>query len=212
MLTPILKGISFGLFMALSVGPTIFAVLKYSISYGHRAGISYILGVSVSDLLYLALANLAAGLLQFAEQYQQLIGIAGGLLLIGMGLHGYFKKVKIVRNTNSIVPVGIGGLLQIAVSGFLMNSLNPGVIITWMGMTTIVASESLNYRILLFSCTLITVLSFDFLKVFMANRVRKLLTPRNIVYLQRIAALCLMGVGIFLLIKFIMGSTAQAHI
>jgi threonine/homoserine/homoserine lactone efflux protein len=200
----ILKGIGFGLFMALSVGPTIFAVLKYSISYGYKAGIAYVLGVSVSDIMYLTIANVAAYFLVKATTYETQIGIAGGLLLIGMGIYGYKKKITPVRNTETIVPIGAGGLLKIALSGFLMNTLNPGVIITWMGMTISVSTQSLNYRVVVFTTTLIVVLSIDFVKVFAANKVRKLLTPRNIISLQRISALCLLGIGIFLVIRFLL--------
>jgi threonine/homoserine/homoserine lactone efflux protein len=200
----IIKGIGFGLFMALSVGPTIFAVLKYSISYGYKAGIAYVLGVSISDIMYLAIANLAAYFLVEATAYQKEIGIAGGLLLIGMGLFGYLKKITPVRNTETIVPIGAGGLLKIALSGFLMNTLNPGVIITWMGMTISVGAESLSYRVSVFITTLAVVLGVDFIKVFAANKVRKLLTPRNIIVLQRVSALCLLGIGIFLLFRFLL--------
>jgi len=198
----ITQGISYGLFIALSVGPTIFAIIKYSISYGHKAGFSYIFGVSVSDFLFVAMANLAANFLSVANAHQKLIGISGSLLLIGMGFYGYFKKLKIQRSADTIVPVGAGGLFKIAVSGFFMNTLNPGVIITWIAMSAFVGDETLNYKITTFVTALVIILGFDCLKVLGANKVRKILTPRNIVILQRVSALCLLGVGLFIFIKF----------
>jgi threonine/homoserine/homoserine lactone efflux protein len=207
----VVKGISFGLFMALSVGPTIFAVLKYSMNYGFRAGISYVLGVSVSDFMFLFIANMAASVLVLANQHQQVIGIAGGLLLCAMGIYGFKKKIQVTRNTSTIVPVGAMGLFKIALSGFLMNTINPGVIFTWITMTTIVADNTLNQRMVLFGITLAVVLGFDLLKVLMANRVRKFLTPRNTVKLSRISALCLLGVGLFLLVKFALGLQVSGH-
>jgi threonine/homoserine/homoserine lactone efflux protein len=207
----IIKGISFGLFMAVSVGPTIFAVLKYSMSYGYKAGISYVLGVSVSDFMFLFIANMAASVLVFANAYQQPIGIAGGLLLIGMGLYGFKKKIKVTRSTDTIVPVGAGGLIKIALSGFLMNTINPAVIFSWIGMTAVVADKSLSERVVLFAITLTVVLGLDVVKVLTANRVRKLLTPRNVVYLSRISALCLLGVGVFLLVKFALNTPVTGH-
>ncbi|MFM2385829.1 MAG: hypothetical protein RL660_586 [Bacteroidota bacterium] len=197
--------------MALSVGPTIFAVLKYSMSYGYKAGMSYVLGVSISDFMFLFIANMAASVLVLANSYQKPLGILGGLLLIGMGLYGFKKKIKVSRNTSTIVPVGIGGLSKIALSGFLMNTINPGVIFTWIAMTAAVAEKTLNQRIVLFGITLAVVLGFDMIKVFMANRVRKLLTPRNVVYLSRISALCLLGVGVFLFVKFLLNVPVAGH-
>ncbi len=195
-------GITFGLFLTISVGPTIFAILKYSIQYGHKAGLSYIFGVSLSDLLYVLIANVAASQLSFASEHIKPIGIGGALLLMGMGIFGYFKKIKVTRSTSTIAPIGVGNLIKIASSGFFMNALNPGVIITWLGMAAFVGNESINYRFLVFAITLGLVLSGDLLKVFMAAKVRKLLTPRNIVYLSRISAICLFAVGLFLLFKF----------
>jgi threonine/homoserine/homoserine lactone efflux protein len=198
----IVQGISYGLFIALSVGPTIFAIIKYSISYGPKAGFSYIAGVSVSDFMFVAMANLAASFLSMANSHQKLIGISGSLLLIAMGLYGFLKKLVVQRSTDTIAPIGAGGLIKIAVSGFFMNTLNPGVIITWIAMSAFVGNESLNYKITTFVTALIVILGFDCLKVLGANKVRKLLTPRNIIILQRVSALCLLGVGLFLFIKF----------
>lgn len=198
----ILIGISFGLFMAISVGPTIFAILKYSISYGHRAGICYVLGVSLSDALYVFLANFASSFLAKASDYEKVIGTVGAIIFIVMGIFGMFRKIKIQRNSTTIVPIGFFGLLQIGLSGFLMNSFNPGVILTWITMVAAVASQTISYRMVVFGTCLGLILAIDFLKIFMANKVRRLLTPRNIVYLTRISALCLLGVGVFLFVKF----------
>ena len=201
MFSAVTLGIGFGLFMAISVGPTIFAILKYSISYGYKAGLSYVLGVSISDTMYVILANLASGLLTSATHHEKLIGTIGSLIFIVMGVYGYFKKIHITRNTETIVPIGIGGLTKIASSGFFMNTFNPGVILTWITMVAAVSSQSSSYRFLVFASCLSLILGLDFLKVFGAHKVRSILTPRNIVYLTRISALCLLGVGIFLLAK-----------
>jgi threonine/homoserine/homoserine lactone efflux protein len=209
----ITKGILFGLFMAISVGPTIFAILKYSISYGYKAGASYIIGVSISDILFVFMANYASSFLQQAEYFTKEIGIIGAIVLIVMGLYGTFKKLKVNRSIDSINPVGIGGLIKIASSGFLMNSLNPGVIITWLAMSAAVSLESDSYRFTVFAISLGIVLGSDVLKVFGANKIRSYLTPRNTIRLQRISALCLLGTGIFLLLKFLFFYTAiKAHI
>jgi threonine/homoserine/homoserine lactone efflux protein len=56
----VLKGLLLGLFMAISVGPTLFAVIKYSLNHSYKAGIAFILGVSLSDIMYVTIANVAA--------------------------------------------------------------------------------------------------------------------------------------------------------
>jgi len=194
----ITQGISYGLFIALSVGPTIFAIIKYSISYGHKAGFSYIFGVSVSDFLFVAMANLAANFLSVANAHQKLIGISGSLLLIGMGLYGYFKKLKIQRSADTIVPVGAGGLFKIAVSGFFMNTLNPSVFLFWFAWTaaiTATASETNNpifYRIIVFGTCLLFVLFTDLLKVSVAGKLRSKLTLQNMIIINRISGIIIL--------------------
>jgi threonine/homoserine/homoserine lactone efflux protein len=56
----IIKGVLVGLFMAISVGPTLFAIIKYSLNFSYKAGLAFVLGVSVSDALYVIIANIAA--------------------------------------------------------------------------------------------------------------------------------------------------------
>ncbi len=201
MLEALTKGITAGIFLILSVGPTIFAILKYSISYGWRAGLSYIIGVSISDTMYVLLASLAASFLAEAQEFQKIIGIVGSFVLIIMGLISLFKKIVPKRNSETIVPIGKTGLFKIFASGFLMNTFNPAVILFWMGMAAITTDVTAGNRVVMFATTLILALSGDVLKVLMANKVRKLLTPRNIIYVQRIAAGCLLLIGSFILIK-----------
>ena len=85
MISAVLAGIAFGLFMAISVGPTIFAIIKYSISYGWKAGMSFIIGVSLSDIIYVALANQASGWLSGLMSHEKLIGIVGASIFILIG-------------------------------------------------------------------------------------------------------------------------------
>src|ERR1035437_10250332 len=68
-LDAIIKGILVGLFMAISVGPTLFAVIKYSLNFSYKAGLAFVLGVSVSDIMYVTLANVAASWLEYLKPY-----------------------------------------------------------------------------------------------------------------------------------------------
>jgi threonine/homoserine/homoserine lactone efflux protein len=86
-----------------------------------------------------------------------------------------------------------------------MNSLNPGVIITWLSAVAAIATFNNNERFTFFSACLLLILGFDLLKVLLAQRIRKHLTPRTILYLNRISALCIVGMGVFLLIKTYLG-------
>ncbi|HQW46272.1 MAG TPA: hypothetical protein PLZ98_04315, partial [Chitinophagaceae bacterium] len=78
---------------------------------------------------------------------------------------------------------------------------NPGVIITWITAVAAIANMNNAYRFLFFISCLGLILTVDFSKVFLAQKIRTKLTPRNIVYLNRISALCILVIGIFLFLK-----------
>lgn len=123
MISAILAGLAFGLFMAVSVGPTIFAIIKYSISYGWKAGVSFVIGVSLSDSLYVALANLASGWLSGLMSHEKMIGYIGSALFVTIGLYGFFKKIKVTRNNRDMATVKTSDYWKIFSSGFLMNTV-----------------------------------------------------------------------------------------
>jgi threonine/homoserine/homoserine lactone efflux protein len=201
MLDAIIKGILVGLFMAISVGPTLFVIIKYSLSYSHKAGLAFVLGVSLSDFMYVTLANVAAPLLEHLKPYERALTIGGGIALMAIGLSGIIKKHKPQRPSAEPITLSGGRYFRIWLGGFLVNTLNPGVIVTWLGIVTLTIGTTVSYRIILFATCLIIILGIDFLKVFLANRIKGLLTPRRIIYMQRFSAACILGIGAFLLIK-----------
>ncbi|MBL7765173.1 MAG: LysE family transporter [Chitinophagaceae bacterium] len=211
MISALIAGLGFGLFMAISVGPTIFAILKYSISYGWKAGISFVIGVSISDSLYVAMANLASGWLAGLMSHEKLIGYIGSALFAIMGLHGFFKKIKVTRNIQDMAKVKNRDYWKIFASGFLMNTFNPGVIITWITAVAAISNMGPSYRVIFFAACLGLILGFDFLKVLLAQKIRKKLTPRTIVYMNRISALCILGIGVFLFLKIAFDIQIAGH-
>jgi Putative threonine efflux protein len=201
MTSVLLAGIGFGLFLAISVGPPLFAIIRYSVGFGWRAGISFVLGVALSDFLYVFIANLASDFLSGLMSHQKIIGLLGSAVFILFGLIGFLKKIKVSRHKSDDANVTSGEYRKIFFSGFALNTFNPGVIVTWITAVAAISNFSTTHRWVFFSACLGLILSIDFLKVFMAQKIRKKLTPRNIVYLNRISALCIVGIGIFIAIK-----------
>ena len=197
----VVKGILVGLFMAISVGPTLFAVIKYSLSYSYKAGLAFVLGVSVSDILYVTLANVAASWLENLKPYEKHIAFGGAIALMAVGLTGLIKKVKPKRPSATPLEVSGGRYMRIWLSGFLVNTLNPGSLITWLGAVTLTANTSGYYRFILFGIALIIILGIDFSKVFLADRIKRILTIRRIIYVQRFSAACILLIGFSLFIS-----------
>ncbi len=197
----VLKGLLLGLFMAISVGPTLFAVIKYSLNHSYKAGIAFILGVSLSDVMYVTIANGAASWLEMMSEYERIIAYAGAVILIIVGLSGLLGKYVPQRPSGTKITITGGHYFRIWLSGFLINTINPGVIITWLAAVTATANTSSMYRVVLFSCCLGLILTVDFCKVFLADIIRRRLTIRRIYYLHRISAVCILVIGIALLIS-----------
>lgn len=204
-LDAVIKGVLVGLFMAISVGPTLFAVIKYSMDNSYKAGLAFVLGVSVSDILYVTIANVAANWLVVLESYRDYISYVGALILVIVGAAGTFRKATPKRPAK--VPPTIKGAhyVRIWVSGFVINSINPGVIISWLAAVSATANKGPGYRFILFGVCLALILSIDFLKVFLAEKIRVVLTPRRLIYVQRTSSVILMALGVLLFIKTIMG-------
>jgi threonine/homoserine/homoserine lactone efflux protein len=204
-LDAVLKGILVGLFMAISVGPTLFVMIRYSLNFSYKSGLAFVMGVSVSDIMYVTLANLAASWLEYLKPYERYMAIGGGLVLMAIGLSGMLKKHKPVRPATTKQEIPGGHYFKIALSGYLVNTLNPALLFSWLGAVTITVNKSVPYRIIMFATCLVLILGLDFVKVFLADKIKQTLTMRRILYVQRFSALCIFLTGVFLLLSTVLG-------
>lgn len=199
----VVKGTLLGLFLAISVGPTLFAIIRYSLNHSYKAGVAFVLGVSVSDIMYVAIANFAASWLEVLKNYQKPVAFGGAVVLIIVGITGFLRKYKPRRPSSIPLTISTSRYFQIWSSGFLINTFNPGVIITWLAAVTATINTSGIYRFTLFGTCLGLILAFDFLKVFLADIIRRRLTLRRIMYLQKFSSVCILLIGIALMLTTI---------
>ena len=200
MFEALLKGLTLGLLLTISVGPVIFSIIKQSLNNGHRGGVAFILGVSASDIALVLVSNVFTQMFGYLVKHKSFIGIAGSLFLISMGIFFlFFKKVKVDDSGVQVLQLSKKDYVKTFLSGFFMNTLNPTVFIFWLTTSTTLITLSVENRIIAFVTCLAFVLSTDFLKVMMAQKIRKKLTPHNIQILSRINGLVLLGFGMVLL-------------
>jgi threonine/homoserine/homoserine lactone efflux protein len=200
----IVSGLILGLFMAISVGPTLFAVLRYSLNHSYRAGIAFVLGVSISDIIYVTVANVATPWLVWLHQYERTMYYSFAVLLMLAGGYGLFKKYKPERPSPKMLNVSQAQYMRIGLSGFLINTFNPALVIQWIAAATGLANQTGFYRLIFFTCCLGLVLGIDVLKVLLADKIRQKLTIRRVMYLQKISAGCIMAFGVALLLMTIL--------
>lgn len=200
MVEAFLKGLTLGLLLSISVGPVIFSILKQSINSGHPGGMAFVIGVSASDISLVMISNVFTELFGYIVSHKEFIGIAGSVFLISMGVYYlFFKRVKVDDRGVQVMQARKRDYVKIFLSGYFMNTLNPAVFIFWLTASITFITLSVHNRIISFATCLAFVLATDILKVMMAQKIRKKLTPHNIQILSRINGLILLGFGIVLL-------------
>ena len=199
MVDAFIKGLAISLLLIFSVGPVIFTTIKQSVNHGRRGGFTFIVGVWVSDIIWIVLSNGFSEAVKTLLHFKIPIGIAGSLFLIGMGIYFAFIKKIVPRRLQE--PVEIAGdeitptgkktnYFAIFSSGFLINTLNPAVISFWVIMAASLASVyTLQERIVVFCTCLGVNMIADIGKVFGAGVIAKTLSDKNILRINRISGI-----------------------
>ena len=203
MIEAIWKGLALGIVLALSVGPIIFTIIKQSLTGGHRGGFSFVAGVWLSDLILVILSNVFTEWVTRLLQYKKLIGYGGSSFLIALGIYFFFfKKVHLKSTTGSmhLEDFTMHEMIRTFASGFIINTLNPGVLAFWLGNATVLAlTHTLKQRIIIFSTCLVFNMGADVGKVMMAGKLRNRLTVHNLNIINKISGGILIAFGIALL-------------
>ena len=195
----IVSGLLLGLALVFSVGPVIFTILKLRINYGISSAFYFIAGVWLSDLLWVITANLFGTLLQSLTVYKLEIGTGGGIFLISLGLYYlFFKKYHSKAELDEGVKIGNATHARLFITGFLINTLNPGVIALWLAAATKSLSNTLEEKIITFSICLAMNISADFFKIELAGKLRKRLNDKTIVVVNKISGLMFLAFGVAL--------------
>jgi len=203
MIEAILKGLALGIVLALSVGPIIFTIIKQSITVGHKGGFCFVVGVWLSDIILVLLSNIFTEWVAQLLEHKRTVGLVGSGVLMLMGVYFlFFKKIHLKPTTGSehADHLTIHEMLRIFASGFLINTLNPGVLIFWLGNATVLAPDhTLQERTVIFSVCLLINMAADTGKVMMAGKLKKKLTVHNLSIINKISGIILVGFGMFLL-------------
>lgn len=202
MMEAVLKGLALGFILALSVGPIIFTIIKQSLNSGHKGGFSFVAGVWVSDIVLVVLSNTLTEWVNQLLEHTKAIGYGGSCFLIAMGIYFvFFKKVHLSTDAEGkAIRFRKRDVARIFASGFIINTLNPGVILFWLGNATVLSlTHTLKDRIIIFSVCLLVNMGADVGKVMMAGKLRSRLTLRTLSIINKISGTILIGFGIVLL-------------
>ncbi len=203
MIEIILYGITVGLTLAipLGMGPAFFVLIETSITKGFRSALYFDLGVIIADILFIAIAYLGSKPMLSVMQNSPSLFLIGGLGLIVFGLVTIVKKEK--TNYHKI-QVKKSNYLLLVVKGFLLNFINVGVLLYWIGIVVfVVGTMNLGHfnSLICFTTILITYMCVDIVKILLAKKFKKILTPQKIDKIKKILGYILIICGLVIMAK-----------
>ncbi len=195
----VIKGILTGLLLSAYLGPAFFTVMETLMRRGARAAIVLNIGVWLSDISCIMVAYYGASELMEPIENNIIFKLVAGGAFMFFGLTYILRKPA-----ETVKPLGGVGILILLVKGFALNTLNPGVLIFWFG-AMVVAVSSLDLHgvqiLYYFACTILTLMTFDLLKIMFSHKLRKVVTENVMTKLFRITGVVLMALGIFVVIR-----------
>jgi len=181
---------------------------------GYRAALFFAVGILLSDLTCLLLANWGASQFVYDQKYARFIGVLGGFLLIAFGLYEIFNKGKEVNLSDDKVgntSVGSKPVLNI-VKAYLMNIMTPFVFvfwIVWAGVINVRYGEEPLRVAAFFSIVLLTVFIIDNTKAYLATKLRVFISIKSLRLVRVIAGLLLMFFGVYLFVRVFVNDPQQ---
>lgn len=198
------KGIVVGFSLAFAIGPVFFALIDTALTRGFREGAKFAFGIFTSDSIYALLFWLGVGQLLSNLGQSLWLAIAGGAVLIILGLSNILRKPT---KRSFTVPDRTDYRKRFSAvgKGFALNTLNPGTSVVWLGAGTagadLAARGGLWVQGAFMAAILVTVFSTDLLKAWGARRLQHVLTRRSILYMNRIAGVVMALAGIVLILS-----------
>jgi threonine/homoserine/homoserine lactone efflux protein len=212
MFDDILTAIPFGIILAFTIGPVFFVLLETSATKGFRSALIFDLGVILADIIFIVIAFYSTNSLRGKIGNDPSFLILGGVLLIVYGIISFVKTSKsfraIVKEYHKVeIKKGYGKLF---IKGFLLNFINIGVLLGWLGF--IVLGDSLttseNGDFIFIISMLTSYFVADLFKILIAKRLKAKLTPRLIFKTKKVIAIVILGFGVLL---FIQGLFPEAY-
>ncbi|WP_127845885.1 LysE family translocator [Psychroflexus aestuariivivens] len=206
MLEDIFSAIPLGIFLAFMVGPAFFVLLETAAMRGFKAAFSFDMGVILADIVFILIAYFSTNQLLRSIKDDPALFIFGGSVLTIYGVISYLKikKATYTRADFEVQKLKRKDYLGIVAKGFLLNFINIGVLGFWLGLLIIFgpSMEMQGSRLTVFFTTIIlTYLLVDILKILLAKKLNKKLTPKRIALSKKGISLLLIIFGIILILR-----------
>lgn len=205
MINDIISAIPFGIILSFTIGPVFFVLLETGATKGFKSALIFDLGVILADIVFILIAFYSTNRLLEKVKDDPGFLIFGGVLLL---VYGFITFIKTSKSFRSIVKEYHKVEIQknygkLFLKGFLLNFINIGVLLGWLGF--ILIGNSLTNStdgIFVFLITILVVYFIvDIFKILVAKTLKNKLTPRLIFKTKKIIALVILGFGVLLLVQ-----------
>ncbi len=194
----LLKGILVGLGASIPLGPVGVLVVQRTISKGRHSGFISGMGATVADTIFAALAILGLAFVQqIIDAHESVFMLVGGIVIAAIGLRVYLTNpIKQLRRKKQA-----SRSFEDFISVFLMTVSNPGAIILMLGLFALIGLDTdkksgvLNIAIVLWGVALGAAIWWFFLS-WLINYFRQRFRIRQLWYINRIAGIIIMVLGI----------------
>jgi threonine/homoserine/homoserine lactone efflux protein len=194
-----------GFFLAFMLGPAFFVLIETSIEKGVRAATFFDLGVIFSDIIFILIAYFSSYQLLENINNQPGLYVFGGTLLSLYGASNFIKKTTTQATTKK--EKNQANYTSLFVKGFLLNIINIGVLVFWLGLVIVVTPNlEGNYKrvIVFFSTLIVSYFLTDLIKILLAKRMKSYLKQDNIIKAKKALGILIFVFGLFLIIKGIL--------
>ena len=190
-----------GFFLAFMLGPAFFVLIETSIEKGFRAATVFDLGVIFSDVIFILIAYFSSYQLLENINNQPGLYVFGGTLLSLYGASNFIKKTT---TQVTAIKQNQSNYTSLFVKGFLLNIINIGVLVFWLGLVIVVTPNlGGNYKrlIVFFSTLIVSYFLTDLIKILLAKRMKSYLKQDNIIKAKKALGILIFVFGLFLIIK-----------
>lgn len=133
----ILQSLLLGISFAVPIGPTNIEIIRRGVNRGFWAGFIFSLGSTASDIVYILVIALGFNTVSETFAFQIGLGLFGTVFLLILAGLAFYETWHAKFNMSSQSTTKREGLI----SGFVINSVNPTTLPTWLAMYGILTAS-----------------------------------------------------------------------
>lgn len=215
MFDDIIKAVPFGVILAFTIGPVFFVLLETAATKGFKSALVFDIGVILADIVFIAIAFFSTNRIIEKIKDDPNLLVFGGVLLIVYGIISFIKTSRsfraIVREYKNVEIQK--DYFKMFIKGFLLNFINIGVLMGWLGFIVIGSSitSSNNGTIIFIITMLVTYFIVDIFKILIAKVIKKKLTPRRIFKTKKIISVVILVFGALLFLQGLFPKTYEKN-